>query len=221
MRKYTAKFQATEQGSRILWGKLSLIILHVVGFVGMYLEFTRPLFQWLTPFHLLLCSAILLYFHRDWTIRFWLFMLLAFGGGMISEIIGVQTGLIFGSYSYGDLLGPKIFGVPWILGLNWFLLVYITGGIIHTVIWNDYLAAVAGALLMVLLDLNMEPVALELGFWQWEDQQIPLSNYLGWFAIAFLIHLFYRKLNFRKYNVLNPLMFLNLIFFFGLLSFIL
>ena len=37
---------------------------------------------------------------------------------MISEILGVNYGLIFGDYIYLDNLGYKVFGVPVIIGLT-------------------------------------------------------------------------------------------------------
>lgn len=210
-----------DEKSKVLTFKIVIIVLHAVGIIGMSLEFSRPLFQWLTPLHLVVSAVILMYFHQDWGTRFWTFAGVSFGTGMLAEIIGVQTGLIFGEYQYGEVLGPKLLGVPLVIGLNWFMLVYITGGIFFTMIFNDHIAAVAGALLMVLMDMAMEPVAVQLGFWKWEHNHIPVSNYLGWFAVAFLLHLLYRKLKFRKQNVLTLLLFFNLILFFALLSFIL
>lgn len=204
-----------------LSAKIIILVLHLVGILGLFFNFSRPLFQWMTPFHLLTITAILLFFHRDWSPRFWVFAGFAFSVGMVSEIVGVKTGLIFGEYQYGTVLGPGLFGVPLMIGVNWFLLVYLTGGVFNNKISNDFLAATAGALLMVLMDLNLEPVAVKLEFWEWENQKIPLSNYLGWFAIAFVIQLCYRKLNFKKENPVTLFILINLILFFAILSFIL
>jgi uncharacterized membrane protein len=201
--------------------KVVILILHFVGILGLFFEFSRYFFQWMTPFHLLTITAILLFFHRDWGTRFWVFAGFAFSVGMVSEIVGVKTGLVFGEYQYGTVLGPDLFGVPLMIGMNWFLLVYLTGGVFSYKIGNDFLAATAGALLMVLMDFNLEPVAVKLEFWEWENQEIPLSNYVGWFVIAYVIQLCYRKLNFKKQNPLNLFILINLILFFAILSFIL
>lgn len=201
--------------------KFVVVILHLVGMVGLFWDFTRPFFQFMTPFHLLTITAILLFFHRDWGPQFWIFAAFAFTVGMASEIVGVKTGLVFGEYQYGTVLGPSFFGVPLMIGVNWFLLVYLTGGVFNHKIGNDFLGAAASALLMVLMDLNLEPVAVKLEFWEWENQEIPLSNYVGWFVIAFIIQLCYRKLKFKKENPVNLFILINLILFFAILSFIL
>ncbi|MEX2513967.1 MAG: carotenoid biosynthesis protein [Cyclobacteriaceae bacterium] len=201
--------------------KIVIVVLHLVGIIGLSWDFSRPLFQWMTPFHLLITTGILLAFHRDWNPKFWLFVFLAFILGMVAEIIGVNTGMVFGSYHYGKALGVQVFGVPLMIGVNWFLLVYLTGGVFDRIIRNDLLAAFAGAILMVLMDLNMEPVAVKLDFWKWEHQEIPISNYLGWLMTAFLIQLIYRKSKFIKSNPLNSLILVNLIAFFLFLSLIL
>ncbi len=38
---------------------------------------------------------------------------------MLSEIIGVNSALLFGDYSYGSVLGLKIGGVPVLIGVTW------------------------------------------------------------------------------------------------------
>ena len=37
---------------------------------------------------------------------------------------------------------------------------------------------------MVTLDFLIEPVAIELGFWQWHADKIPFENYVAWFILA-------------------------------------
>lgn len=201
--------------------KFFITILHVVGILGLYWEQTRPLFQLITPFHLLLVTTILLYFHRDFSKSFIVFFFFAFFVGMVTEIVGVNTGLLFGDYSYSTVLGIKAFGVPLMIGLNWFLLVYLTGGIFRNMIKNDLIAAALGAALMVILDLNLEVVAVKLDFWQWHQESIPLSNYITWFLVAFIIQIVSRKVSFEKENPLHLVLFFNLLFFFAILAMVL
>ncbi|EPR65730.1 hypothetical protein ADICYQ_5270 [Cyclobacterium qasimii M12-11B] len=201
--------------------KVFITILHIVGLFGLYWQKSRPLFQLITPFHLLLVTGILLYFHKDFNKGFFGFLLFSFFVGMITEIIGVHTGLLFGDYSYSGVLGIKAFGVPLMIGLNWFLLVYLTGGIFQKMIKNDLIAAASGAGLMVLLDLCLEKVAVALDFWQWHQEIIPVSNFITWFLVAFIIQIVYRKLSFEKDNELNLIVFFNLLAFFAVLAMIL
>ena len=59
------------------------------------------------------------------------FISIAFLWGLLAEIIGVQTGILFGSYAYGETLGLKIFGAPLVIGLNWVTTVIICASIVH------------------------------------------------------------------------------------------
>jgi putative membrane protein len=43
------------------------------------------------------------------------------------------------------------------------------------------------------LDLFIEPVAIAHGFWSWEGGAVPLRNYLGWFAVALPIQVFFAR----------------------------
>ncbi|AEL25786.1 carotenoid biosynthesis protein [Cyclobacterium marinum] len=206
---------------KTLIAKIFITILHIVGLLGLYWEQSRPLFQLITPFHLIVVTGILLYFHRDFSRSFIGFLSFAFMVGMSTEIIGVNTGLLFGDYSYSSVMGIRIFGVPLTIGLNWFLLVYLTGGIFQNMIKNDLIAAVLASILMVILDLNLEIVAVELNFWQWHQESIPLLNYVTWFLVAFIIQMVYRKASFEKENPLHLTLFFNLLFFFAILAMLL
>ena len=79
----------------------------------------KSFFVGLSFFHLLLSFGILLLGRKTHTPTFWLFIGIAFATGMLVEWIGVHTGYLFGSYDYGTVLGPKLLGVPLIIGINW------------------------------------------------------------------------------------------------------
>lgn len=198
--------------------KIWIGLFHLVGIIGLSIPFSKPLFQQLTPFHLIMSAGILLYFHRDWNVPFIGFALLAFVTGMVSEIIGVQTGLIFGDYAYGTVLGIKAWGVPLVIGLNWFLLVYLTGELLHERIQNRWVASLFGAVLMVGMDFVMEPVAISLDFWQWSASNVPVKNYIGWFCISFGLHVAYRYSRFSKRNPISYFLLLNIAAFFVVLA---
>lgn len=201
--------------------KFIIAIFYLVGIIGMAIPAVRPYFQMLTPFHLILSTVILLLFHKEWSSNFFLFSALAFLIGFGAEVVGVQTGLIFGDYTYGTVLGPKVLGVPLMIGVNWFLLVYVTGALFIKYISNDILAAAMAAIIMVFLDFLIEPVAIALDFWTWHSDGIPLSNYIGWFAVAFLIQIIYRKIPFTKSNPIAVFLLICLVVFFGILAVVL
>lgn len=219
--KNTKDVQKNSSQNYIKIFQIIISIFYLVGLIGMSIPSLRPYFQMLTPFHLLLNFGILLYFHKDWNYSFLIFIAVGFSLGYGSEVMGVHTGFPFGDYWYGDVLGWQLFEVPLMIGINWLILVYCTGNLFHEKINNDWLAAGLASLMMMLIDVIIEPVAVALDFWKWESDIIPLSNFLGWLAVAFIIQLFYRKLNFNKKNTISWYLLFNLITFFAVLNFIL
>ena len=41
---------------------------------------------------------------------------------------------------------------------------------------------------MVLIDVLIEPVAINLGFWSWDLIDIPIKNYFMWFIVSLIIN---------------------------------
>jgi putative membrane protein len=207
-----------ERNTKLLIAKIVVIALHVVGIIGLSIPEYQELFLRLTPLQLLTSLFLILAFHKGWSDVFPIFAAAAFWIGFGSELIGIHTGYLYGDYVYGPTLGPKLWEVPIIIGVNWFILVYLTGTIFHKVP-NDYYAAFLGAAAMTAIDYIMEPVAVALDMWYWKFEIIPLSNYAGWFGVAFLIHLIFRKAKFQKENALANILLLCMILFFAVLNF--
>lgn len=218
MHKYVPA-QSEGRISRLTIAKIIVVALHVVGIIGLSLPEYRWLFLLLTPYQLLSTMILILVFHRGWNDAFPIFAAAAFWIGFGSELIGIHTGYLYGDYVYGASLGPKLWNVPLVIGVNWFVLVYLTGAVFHKSIPNDYYAAFLGAVSMTALDYVMEPVAVALDFWSWKFDIIPGENYLGWMGVSFLIHLIYRKIKFEKENQLAAFLLVALIVFFGILNF--
>lgn len=211
-----------ERGSgytlRLTIARIVILVLHGVGIVGLSLPEYQDWFLALTPVQLLSSLLIILLFHRGWNDSFPIFAAAAFWIGFGAELIGIHTGYLFGDYVYGPTLGPKLWDVPIIIGVNWFILAYLTGSVFRKVP-NDYYAAFLGALAMTALDYIIEPVAVALDFWYWKFDVIPVENYVGWFGVSFVVHLIFRKANFEKFNPIALLLLLTLIVFFTVLNF--
>ncbi|MBY5951694.1 carotenoid biosynthesis protein [Algoriphagus sp. NF] len=211
-----------ERGSgytlRLTIARIVILVLHGVGILGLSLPEYQDWFLALTPVQLLSSLLIILLFHRGWNDSFPIFAAAAFWIGFGAELIGIHTGYLFGDYVYGPTLGPKLWDVPIIIGVNWFILAYLTGSVFRK-IPNDYYAAFLGALAMTALDYIIEPVAVALDFWYWKFDVIPVENYLGWFGVSFVVHLIFRKANFEKFNPIALLLLLTLIVFFTVLNF--
>lgn len=191
-----------------------LIVLHIVGAIGMAWEETRSIFQLLTPLNLCISLGVLGYFHSEWNARFIYWAAFIFLAGYFVEVAGVKTGIIFGTYDYGATLGPKLWEVPPMMGVNWLILIYCTGIISKFFSSNLYLNATLGATLMVLIDLMMEPVAMALDFWDWEAARIPIRNYLAWAGISWVMLVSFHRLEGAKQNpIAFPLYLIQLLFF--------
>jgi len=191
-----------------------LFVFHAVGFWGLVYSGRAAYFQALTPMNLLLTNVLLFSFHRRWNSRFLLFAGVVFAVGFAAEVVGVHTGLLFGTYRYGAALGLKLWEVPLLIGLNWLMLVYATGHITNLTRWAKVPKALLGAVLMVLLDFFIEPVAVQYDFWSWQADNIPLSNFVGWFIVAFALQLYFQKGGFFKSNRLAPYVYLVQLLFF-------
>ena len=92
-------------------------------------------------------------------------VIIGFLTGMITEILGVQWGWIFGDYQYLEALGYKVLGVPVLIGVNWALLAVITGAIAQPFYEHIIMSIIIGVALMLFLDLLIEPIAPVLDFW--------------------------------------------------------
>ncbi len=204
--------------SRLLIGKLLVVLLHLVGVVGLSISEYRDAFLDLMPVHLLITLFLVLFYHRGWNDAFPMSAAAAYWIGFGSELIGIQTGYLYGDFVYGQTLGPKLWDVPIVVGVHWFVLSYLTGVVFHKVP-NDYYAAFLGALAMAAVDYILEPVAVALDFWVWKFDIIPPANYATWFGVSFLIHLIYRKANFEKSNPLAVWLLMALILFYTILNF--
>ncbi len=168
--------------------------MYVSGIIGMYTPW-REWFVGLTPASLLLSLGLLLWNHPKFDARTTGWLVLAFLAGFLAEVVGVNTGLIFGQYQYGDVLGPKIWHTPWMIGVNWVIVTYCANEALAR--WLPAgapmpLLAVAGGAACTALDALIEPVAIRLGFWAWADGIPPLHNYIGWFVVASLVSAAYQ-----------------------------
>ncbi|CAN5438020.1 hypothetical protein BH23BAC1_BH23BAC1_10880 [soil metagenome] len=195
-------------------GVVFLLVIHVVGFLGLSFSPYKSFFQNLTPLNLILSAFILFTFHKDHNFLFYLFCLITFLIGFFVEVLGIQTGIIFGNYQYGRALGLKIWETPLIIGLNWLLLIYTTGFICSKLNKNIFLKAISATILMLLLDILIEPVAIKLDFWKWGSTTIPLQNYVAWGIVSFSLLIMFYLFPFKKSNsIAGPFYLIMLLFF--------
>ena len=188
-------------------------LFHICGMIGISYG-NKEFFLAFTPINLFI-SFVLLFINQVQLEKPELnATLIIFFVGMISEILGVNYGLIFGDYVYLDNLGFKVLGVPVLIGINWIILTFITGSMSSYIIKNKYIAALTGAILMILLDLIIEPVAPLLGFWIFDLPTVPLQNYIGWFVIGLTTQYIYHfNIERKEYSFSINLLLVNAVFF--------
>ena len=195
-------------------------LMYIVGTLGLIFPYTQPYFKLASAFNLWISLILLLLFHKQYNKPFIVTAIVIFLAGFFIEVIGVHTGIIFGKYWYGQTLGTKVLGVPLVIGANWLLLIYCSTVITQKIFEilkeklpqnllfdSIFLKSVFASSLMVCLDYLIEPVAIHLDFWHWQNEQIPIQNFQAWFLIAFLLNYTFLRGKFTKSNPLAILIF--------------
>lgn len=199
-----------------LYVKVFLSIIYLVGIVGMCLIPER--FIPLTPINLALTCLLLLAFYPYKEKDFIRYIIFLFAAGFAVEMLGVQSGKIFGAYYYGYALGFKLKHVPLIIGLNWVMLTLATQSIAQKLSSKLYISALIGAGLMVGLDVLIEQVASKYQFWHWHNDIIPFQNYVAWFIISFFFQGVGAVMKFEKENPMALFIYSLQVIFFALLN---
>jgi uncharacterized membrane protein len=137
------------------------------------------------------------------------------------EQAGVATGLVYGGYHYTDYLGAKLFDVPILIPLAWFMMIYPSYVIANLALtrrpvgtppgatWLVTLAA-ASALTMTVWDLVVDPILSgpEVRAWVWESGGqyfgVPIQNFFGWFVTTFIVYGLFRALEQRASDPSAP-----------------
>jgi len=191
---------------------LILSIFLLVGLIGLSTSFHKT-FQELSFYNLLLNFILLIISIKKDLNRFGKLLLILFSIGFISEIIGVQTGFLFGNYKYVSNLGPKFFDVPFMIGFNWAILSIGAWEIVAKFSKNKYFKIILASLIMVLFDFIMEPVAIKLNFWKWENDIIPIYNFISWFMISAVQMILISFIKIENSGIVKWIFILQLLFF--------
>lgn len=168
---------------------LLFVIFFAVGTLGHLLASLRPTMRILTPGVLWFSGLLALAFWWAVQPERWPSLLgwavLTYVLTFFLEALGTHTGWIFGAYTYGEGLGPRLFSVPLVIGFNWTVVVLGCGSLFATVS-QRWLRPPLTALACVAFDVILEPLAMDprMDYWFWEGGMVPLQNYLAWFWIS-------------------------------------
>ncbi|MBN1636567.1 MAG: carotenoid biosynthesis protein [Deltaproteobacteria bacterium] len=144
-----------------------------------------------------------------------LVLVLAFVIATVSEILGVNYGLIFGSYHYTGILGFELWGFPVLVGVTWASILYITYCLTDILIpariiktssilqkLPVYLAlSMVAAFATTAWDMLIDPIAVDQGWWVWDkggsympyiENGVPVQNFVGWWGVSFICQIIFR-----------------------------
>lgn len=204
---------------KIIISILIIWLFNISGILGI-LSSNSEWFLKLTPINLSMYVILIIWCAKHIRNTFLLAFFIPFVIGFITEYLGVNYGLIFGSYSYGDNLGLKLAGVPLMICVNWAVLTIITADISSILHKNIFAQSLLGGFIMMLLDLMIEVSAPRFDFWAFENSVIPIKNYVAWFIIGSIAHYLYRQVNTNTNKRVSIHIFVAItIFFFTFLIF--
>jgi putative membrane protein len=147
--------------------KISITIIfafYISGIIGILSNSQTIDFLSLTPLNLLVSLFVLLYNHQNGTPKQWLVFFIVAVLGYFVEVVGVNTGIIFGEYTYQTTLGWKVLETPVMIAVNWLILTYAVVYTLGKKIKNTLYLALLSAVVLVILDFLIEPVAIKYNF---------------------------------------------------------
>lgn len=170
-----------------------LAVLLVAAAWGLANAPLRPEFWWVSSLAILLFSAPVIVGTVTWLgPRRGVLLLSALGlYALVFESVAIATGVPYGRFAYTDVLGPKVLGLaPLMVLVAWTPL--ILGSLAVT------RRAWQAIVLVVICDLVLDPAAVSLGFWSWEEPGpyygVPFVNFGGWVVSGGLAVLAMRRL---------------------------
>lgn len=124
--------------------------------------------------------------------------------GWLAEQLGATQGWFFGSYTYTEVLGPRLGAVPCIIPLMWFALCYVAYVIANLIVWQapsdgapglgqSAVMSFLAAMIVTAYDLGADPyMVFTLKAWimtktdgGWFGE--TLQGFVGWMTVSFAI----------------------------------
>jgi len=137
------------------------------------------------------------------------FALIAVVLGWAAEEMGSRYGWFFGSYTYTEVLGPRVGSVPFVIPLMWFALTYIGYVIANLMVWQvpsdgaaplgqTLVQSLLAAMIVTAYDLGADPyMVFKLKAWimtktdgGWFGE--TLQGFAGWMLVSFVIVFLFR-----------------------------
>ncbi len=117
------------------------------------------------------------------------------------ESVGLAAGFPYGSYTYSDVLGPTLLGVPFLVPLAWLMMAWpswLLGGRLarRVRVERRRAARIAwAAAVFAAWDVVLDPQMVDAGYWTWEHPDpglpgidtVPLTNLAGWLVAGLVL----------------------------------
>ena len=112
-----------------------------------------------------------------------------------AEVVGVRTGIPFGSYAYSGELGPRALDVPLIVPLAWTMLAWPAALAARAIVRRRAARVLVGAWALTAADLFLDPQLVADGGWRWAHPDphlpgvpdVPLTNVAGWLLVSLVL----------------------------------
>ncbi len=128
-------------------------------------------------------------------------LVIAGGLGLAAEWSGLRTGVPFGHYAYAATLGPRIAGVPAVVGLAWVMMAWPSALAARRLAASSAGRVAVGAWALASWDLFLDPQMVAAGHWSWTAPNphlpgvatVPLTNLAGWLLVSLVISLLLQR----------------------------
>tara|TARA_B100000073_G_scaffold343278_1_gene347781 strand:- start:38 stop:865 length:828 start_codon:yes stop_codon:yes gene_type:complete len=135
-----------------------------------------------------------------------IFLIITIIISLIYEIIGSKIGYVFGGkyhYNKDNTPGYIIFGIPVLIPIAWFGIIYMCINFCYYITnirfpFEDsinYVFIILTSFFVMLLDLVLDPLAVDEKRWSWElpgvYYGIPILNFFGWLLVPLSILLIF------------------------------
>jgi putative membrane protein len=122
-------------------------------------------------------------------------LLLGAGTAVVVEAVGLATGFPYGEYRYGDVLGPRLLGVPFLVPLAWLMMAWPSWVLAARLARRPAVRVAVAAAVFAGWDVVLDPQMVQAGYWTWAHPRpglpgidtVPLTNLGGWLLAGLLL----------------------------------
>ncbi|RBY88419.1 carotenoid biosynthesis protein [Blastococcus sp. TF02A-26] len=120
---------------------------------------------------------------------------------VVFESVGLATGFPYGEYTYSDVLGPTLLGVPFLVPLAWLMMAWpswLLGRLLTRAVRparRRPARVAAAAFVFAAWDVVLDPQMVQAGYWTWAHPSpglpgidtVPLTNLAGWLLAGLVL----------------------------------